>query len=390
MITNAAVKAARPGARPKKLWDEKGLHILVLPSGHRAWRVRIRAGGKESVVTLGSWPDLGLDQARERRDLVRAGGSIAALTAQRNFEQTARAWLALKAPEWSPVHSADVLASLERDVFPAIGDLPLAVITPPVVLRLLRDVEARGSRVTAGRLRQRISKIFRYAMSEGWCAANPAAEVGAALRAPPAAEKQPAIVNPAELRLLQAAVDQLSGAPVAKLASRFLALTGVRLAGVRGVAWSEIEDLDGDSPLWRIPAARMKLIVTKKELAEHEHLVPLAPAAVAILRAARDYQICSFDISALIFPGRGGEQLGEGAIGDLYDRAGYAGRHVPHGWRASFSTILNEHLGEDWRADIDRALAHATTGKVEGAYNRAQLLGRRRELLETWAQILIG
>lgn len=386
MLTNAAVKAARPGARLKKLWDEKGLHLVVLPSGLKSFRVRIRAGGKESIVTLGSWPDIGLDQARERRDLVRAGGSIAALVAERNFEQTARSWHALQAPDWSPVHAADVLASLERDVFPAIGELALGAITPPAVLQLLRVVERRGSRVTAGRLRQRISKIFRYAVSEGWCAGNPAAEVGAALRAPPATEKHPAIVDPAELLQLQADVDQLRGAPIAKLASRFLALTGVRLAGIRGATWSEIEDLDGNAPLWRIPAARMKLIVAKKELADHEHLVPLAPAAVSVLRATA--KLVVDNKNGLIFPGRGGEQLGEGAIGDLYDRAGYAGRHVPHGWRASFSTILNEQLGEEWRADIDRALAHATTGKVEGAYNRAQLLGRRRRLLETWAKIL--
>lgn len=396
MLTNAAVKAARPGASPRKLWDEKGLHLLVLPSGHRAWRVRIRCDGRESVITLGSWPDVPLDGARERAALVRAGGSIAALTTARTFEHTARAWHALKAPEWSPVHTADVLASLERDVFPAIGELALGAIAPPAVLQLLRGVEARGSRVTAGRLRQRIAKVFRFAISEGWCDSNPAADVGEALRAPPAVVKHPALTDPAELVQLLADVDQLAGAPVAKLASRFLALTGVRLAGVRGATWAEIEDLDGVDPRWRIPAARMKLIAAKKELADHDHIVPLAPAAVAVLRQA--HALCmkmhnyasgrQLETDYLIFPGRGGRQLGEAAIGALYDRAGYAGRHVPHGWRASFSTILNERLGETWSTAIDRALAHVAIGKVEAAYNRAEQLGRRRELFETWAHIL--
>lgn len=383
MLTNAAVKAARPGARLKKLWDERGLHLVVLPSGLKSFRVRIRAAGKESIVTLGSWPDIGLDQARDRRDLVLAGGSISSLTAQRTFEQAARSWHALKAPDWSPVHAADVLASLERDVFPAIGELALGAITPPAVLALLRDVEARGNRVTAGRLRQRISKVFRHAISEGWHHANPASEVGDALRAPAAPKKQPAIVDVAELRALQAEVEQLRGAPLAKLASRFLALTAVRLGGVRHAIWSEIEDLDGLEPVWRIPAARMKLVAAKKELADHDHVVPLSPAAVAVLREAR-----RFGGGGLIFPGRRGRPLGERAIGDLYDRAGYAGRHVPHGWRASFSTILNDQLGETWSEAIDRGLAHATKGKVEGAYNRAQQLGRRRELFSTWAMIL--
>lgn len=388
MLTNATVKAARPGARPVKLWDAGGLHLLVLPSGHRAWRLRSRAGGRERVVTIGSWPEISIDLARDRAAAVRAGAAPVFQEERRTFEHAARAWHVLMAPQWSPAHAADVLASLERDVFQAIGAAELGVIARPDVLAAMRLVEQRGRRETAGRLRQRVSAVFEFAMSEGWCDENPAAVVRRAMLKRAAVRKHPALLELSEVRALQAAVDQLAGAPVAKLASRFLALTAVRLAGVRGATWAEIEDFDGPAPLWRIPAARMKLAAAKKTSAEHDHLVPLAPAAVAVLRAAQEYSPNSPLPGELIFPGRVGRPLGEGAIGALYDRAGFAGRHVPHGWRASFSTILNEQLGDEWSAAIDRALAHAPKDKVEAAYNRADQLGRRRRLFETWAGLL--
>lgn len=392
MPTNAAVKAARASARPQKLWDEAGLHLLVLPSGRKSWRLRLRRGAAETVMTLGAWPEMTIDQARERRDVVRsqvrAGGDLRVVVRAaevRTFEYAARSWHALMKPDWSPVHAADVLASLERDVFRAIGGHALNAITRPAVLDVLRQVERRGRRETARRLRQRVSAVFEYAMCEGWCDDNPASVVRRAMLKPAAQRKQPALVAIGALRELIAAVEQLSDGTIPKLASRFLALTAVRLAAVRGARWDEVEDLDGDAPIWRVPAARMKLAAGKKLLMEHDHVVPLVPSAVAVLR-----QAAPLATGELIFPGRTGRPLGEGAIGALYARAGFAGRHVPHGWRASFSTILNEKLGDEWAAAIDRALAHAPKDKVEAAYNRAQQLERRRDLFMTWADMLTG
>jgi len=173
----------------------------------------------------------------------------------------------------------------------------------------------------------------------------------------------------------------------------------VRLDSVRGMRWGEIEDLDGPAPLWRVPPERLKLKRAKKDEERFAHLVPLSPAAVAVLREARAMHNSRHIMNAdhanlhdgLVFPGRAETSpLGEGAIGALYQRAGYKGRHVPHGWRASFSTILNEQMGEEWRTAIDAALGHAKSDKVEAAYNRAQLLGRRRELFDTWGTLLAG
>lgn len=206
----------------------------------------------------------------------------------------------------------------------------------------------------------------------------------------PAPTRQPALLHVAELVALRVAVEQLDAAPILKLASRFLALTVVRLGSLRGMRWREVEDIDGPAPIWRVPAAQMKLSRDRKGDAAHDHEIPLSTAAAAVLRAARAIG-GALGPNELVFPGRrgGDEPIGEGAIGDLYARAGYAGRHVPHGWRASFSTIMNEvHPGG--RAAIDRALGHQAKdmSQVEAAYNRAQHLAACRTLVQEWSELI--
>lgn len=396
MLTNAAVKAARPQPRAYKKWDGQGLYLLVTPSGRRSWMLRIRHGGKEQLLTLGQWPDLPLDAARAQRDQARAAiasGLNPRVPANENtincFAAAARAWHAHRAPGWSTAHAGDVLESLERDVFPAIGAMELDSITRPAVLELLERIEARGAIATARRVRQRVEMAFDFARAKGWTAAENPADVGEALANAPAEGRQAALVDAGDIRALLTAVDELAAAPALKRASQLLALTAVRLAALRGMTWAEVEGLDGPTPLWRVPAARMKLKAVHKLDPARDHLVPLSAAAVAVLRAQRG---CELEAAAedLVFSGRGRiGPIGAGAIGELYVRAGYAGRHVPHGWRASFSTVMNERRPAD-RADIDRALGHQPKGmsKVEKAYNRAQHLELRRAILEDWAALI--
>lgn len=316
------------------------------------------------------------------------------------FEREARAWHAQQLAGWTAVHAADVLASLERYVFPAIGTDELDAIDAPAVLRVIRAIEKPkgakpGAIQTARRVRQRISDVFALAVSEGWAMADPAAIVGRALTRAPAARHHAALTTIEDAKALLAAAEQVVAGAAVKLASRFLALTAVRLAAVRGARWDEIEDLDGPSPVWRVPAARVKLAAAKKLDEANNHLVPLAPATVAVLRAARALSTGA----KLIFPGRDGRSpIGEGTIDALYGRTHFAGRHVAHGWRATFSTVMNERRPED-RWIIDRALGHVLkredekgnleTAKVEGAYHRSQHLGPRRRVLEEWATILV-
>ncbi len=400
MLTSDAVKKARPKARAYKIADERGLHLFVAPTGRKSFRLRFRFTGQEQLLTIGQWPEVSLDAARTRAEVARAqlARGIDPRTAPQamTFERAARAWHERQQPGWTAVHAADVLASLEADVFPAIGTDALDAIDAPAVLRIVRAIEQRKAIQTARRVRQRISDVFALAVSEGWASSDPAAIVGRALTRAPAARHHPALTSIDDARALLAAAEQVDARPAVKLASRFVALTAVRLAAVRGARWDEIEELDG-APVWRVPAARMKLAAAKKRDAANDHLVPLAPAAAAVLRAARTLDPSGAAAAGgLIFPGRDGRSpIGEGTINALYARTPFAGHHVVHGWRATFSTVMNERRPAD-RTVIDRALGHVlkhhdgTIAKVEGAYNRAQHLAPRRRVFEEWAAILTG
>lgn len=399
MLTNAAVKAAGARSRAYKMFDERGLHLFVAPNGRKSWRMKFRLGGREQLLSFGTWPELSLAEARARCDAARtridAGEDPRALapapaTPPATFESVARAWHALRAPRWSAVHAADVLASLERNLFPSIGAAAIGDIDAQQLLDALQRVEARGAIETARRLRQRAAGIFAYARRKKLARDNPAAEIAEDLALRPPPRRQPALLELGELHALIAACSAAPAAHAVRRAHLFLALTAVRLEAVRGARWEEMEGLDGPAPLWRVPAARMKLTKAKKAEAAFDHLVPLAPAAVEILRAEANVQGDGADWprAGLIFIGRGGAApIGESAIGALLDRAGFAGRHVPHGWRASFSTILNEHFPAE-RDAIDQALGHAARNKVEAAYNRSAQLARRRWIFERWAELL--
>ncbi|WP_277982257.1 tyrosine-type recombinase/integrase [Sphingomonas faeni] len=397
MLTNAAVKAARPRAAAYKLFDQGGLHLYVAPTGRKSFRIKFRFGGKELLLTIGAVPEVSLDAARARCDQVREllGRGQDPRTCEvtqtgkaRAFADVARQWHNHMRPRWTEVHAGDVLASLERDVFPAIGAMPIGAVTVPVILNALRVIEERGSYVTASRVRQRISAVFAYAMAHELADQDPAAIVSRVLTPPAPAQHHPALLEIADVRELLAAAELVDVAPAVKRASRFLALTAVRFAALRGARWEEIEDLGGAAPLWRVPAARMKLAAAKKLDGKNDHLVPLSRQAVALLR-----EICGnmhqgdANMHGLIFDCGGGRTIGEKSIGALYDRAGFAGRHVPHGWRASFSTVMNER-GADG-ADIERALAHSPKDKVKAAYDRSERLQRQRDLFQEWADLLV-
>lgn len=395
MLTNATVKTARAGVRPHKMADAGGLYLFVRPSGSKCFRMKYRFGGKEKLLTFGTWPEIDLGEARERRDRARAsidrGVDPSTLPREGSakeervtFEILARRWHERRRARWSAVHAADVLASLERDVFPAIGARELADVDATTLLELLLEIEARGCVETARRVRERISAIFRFGIPQKLVAIDPAALIVDELSPRPLQRPQPALLELDQARALLAAAELADAPAIVKLASQFLALTAVRMAALRGARWGEFES-EGGEWLWRIPAERMKLTKIKKGDSGADHLVPLSHQAVHVLHLVRALT----GGGELVFPGRGaGKPIGEGAIGALYKTAGFDGRHVPHGWRATFSTILNE-LAPDDQALIDQALAHAAKkGKVEAAYNRAQHHARLRILFQRWADLL--
>jgi integrase len=392
MLTDVAVRQAKAADKPYKMADGQGLYLLVTTTGGRSWRMDYRFGGKRRTVTFGLYPDVSLVDARRKRDAARKelsegidpGAEVEPSAPPAIFEAVAREWHALNKPRWQPSHAGSVMSQLEQDVFPILGSKVIGTINAPMVLAALRRIEARGAIDTARRLRQRISAVFVYGIASGICIDDPAAIIMRAMAPMKVAGLRPALTTIGDARQIIAACDAADGMPNIKLALRLLALTSVRPGELVGAAWDEFEGLDGDAPLWRIPKSRMK-----GELgAQFEHWVPLSAQAVATVLAVPRK-------GALLFPNRRSPLVpmtGE-ALSALLARAGYRGRHVPHGWRSTFSTLMNhvvERQGriED-RAIIDLMLAHTPKSGVEHLYNRSAYMDRRREIAQAWADLIL-
>lgn len=403
MLTDVKVRTAKPRTKPFKLADTNRLFLLVTPSGGKLWRWNYAYDGKHKTMAFGAYPIVSLADARTKRDEAytvlcegRDPGVAKKLKIEANleagrqtFERTAREWHDNAKAQWAAIHASDIIRSLERDVFPAIGALPIAQLSPPLILAVLREIESRGAIETAKRVRQRISAVFVYAIAQGIAINDPAEKLGAVLK-PLRKGRQPAITELASLKKMILAAEEDFARPVTRLALRLLALTAVRPSELRGARWDEFEDLNGKEPLWRIPSARMKGDLDRKEDLDGDHLVPLAPEAMAVLKVLWPLT----GGGDLVFPSNRHthKPMSENAIGYLLNRAGYHGHHVPHGFRAAFSTIMNEwaerHGKDHDRKVIDLMLAHVPKERVEGAYNRAAYLPRRRELAGIWSALV--
>lgn len=419
MLKDVEIRKAKPRDKAYKLADSGGLHLFVTPRGHKSWRLKYRFAGKEKLLVLGAYPDISLAEARSRRDAAkkqlrdhidpgleaRMAKLVAVTEQQQTFETVAREWHETQIGRWRPVHARDVITSLERDVFPHLGTLPMARIDEELVLAVLAKVEDRGAIETARRLLQRIQSVFSYARGRKLVRQSLSADLVKSLKPVPRAKLRPALIAPDALRRLIADVDQAGANPVTKLASRFMALTAQRPGMIRTAPWSEFFNMDGfarddqfDGPIWIIPAERMKQAFDLRDDDTFAHRVPLAPEAVEVLQAVRQLTgrgplpFCSNRSSHV--------PISENAVGYLYNRLGYRGRHVPHGWRAAFATYWNERIGalpidevgrRSERMIVDLMLAHIPQGlsPSELRYNRAAYMPRRLELATEWAAHLM-
>ncbi|POF63874.1 integrase [Novacetimonas maltaceti] len=385
MLTDAAIRRAKPKDKPYKLSDAEGLYLLVQPNGTRLWRMKYRFGGKEKLLALGKYPAVSLAGARAAKDdakeelranrdpsLTKKKRKAEAACIKNHLQAVGEGWLEVNSSNWSAKHAEDVRSSLERFVWPKLGQIPVTDISPPMVLDVVEGIERDSAQETARRVRQRLSAIFTYGIARGLGQSDPAAVIKGAL--PPLKKgRQPAIINLDDLREMLRLAEATPAHPITLLAMRFLALTAVRPGEVRSMPWSEIE---GDT--WVIPAPRMKM--------RREHVVPLSRQALEVLDVARTLT----GRGPLVFPNSrwAHRPMSENAIGYLLNRAGYAGRHVPHGFRASFSSIMNERCPDD-RQIIDQMLAHVSKNQVEAAYNRAEYRDRKRQLAQDWADTLL-
>lgn len=419
VLTEIEARKAVPKDRDYKLADAGGLHLFVSKTGHRSWRYKYRFGGKERRLVLGTYPETSLKKARDLRDDAKRAlreGNDPGLETKRarvsrqighenTFEQLAREWHATQVPRWKPVHADDVITSMQQSLFHEIGAIPVDQIDEGLLLHALRKVESRGAIETAHRLRQRAERVFRYAAAAGIRNTNPAVNVRDALKPVPPRKRRPALVDLTQIRRLIRDVDRAAASPVTRLSSRFLAITAQRPGMVRAATWTEIEGVDWSTPaqaspnaVWRIPAAKMKQELDLREDDAFEHVVPLPTEAVEVLRTVRPFS----SPKGPIFPGGRDvfSSLSENAVGYLYNREGWKDRHVPHGWRSSFSTVMNGrierlHPGAERllidRLVIDLMLAHAPSGMsaTELIYNRAAYMERRRELAEDLAALIL-
>ncbi|MEJ0046988.1 MAG: tyrosine-type recombinase/integrase [Rhodospirillales bacterium] len=353
--------------------------------------MRYTVGGKEKLYAAGTYPEISLARARQLRDealaMARDGRDPvearaeakrpAPLDPDKSFEAVARRWHEKNKPIWRKRHAWDVLHSLDRDIFPKIGKRPIADITAPELLGVLNEIEARGAVETAHRIRQRCSAVFIFGIASGLCQLDPAGVIKPAL-APVIRGHQPAITDVDGVRRILAEVSRIPSHPATLLALRFIALTVVRPGELRSASWEQFKGLNGAEPLWEIPAELMKM--------KRSHLVPLARQAVEVLEQARRFSKHHPFVFANIRNPR--RPMSENTLGYAMHRAGFHGQHCAHGWRAAFSTIMNERYRAD-RQVIDLMLAHASDDKTEAAYNRAMLMDRRRELAQIWADLLL-
>lgn len=265
MLSDAKIRSAKPGDKPYKLGDSNQLYLFVSPTGGKLWRMNYAYVGKRKSLPFGPYPLISLADARKMRDVAKrhlmAGNDpghmkrreqeVLQEESANSFEAVARRWFEINRSRWAKVHSYDAIHSLERDVFPKIGTLPIRHIKAPTVLGVLRRIEARSAIETAKRVGQRISAVFVYAIATGAAETDPAAMIGRALKPMPPRKKRPALLNLDSLRQMIRDAEAVPAHPVMRL----LALTAVRPSELRGALWDEFGDLDAEFPMWCIPGS---------------------------------------------------------------------------------------------------------------------------------------
>jgi len=386
-LTEIAIKRAKPGAKPIKLADEKGMFLLLQPSGGKLWRLKYRFAGKEKKLSLGRYPDVSLKEARVRRDQARSmiadgidPGAVkqaktlaAKLSAATTFQAVAEEYLDKASREGRAAVTIKKSRWLLSLLTPSIGTRPIADVTPADLLAALKKIEAKGHLETARRMRSLASRVFRYAVATSRADSDPAALLKGALTAP-VVKHHSAILDPADLGGLLRAIDGYQGQPLTRLALQLTPHVFVRPGMLRKAEW---EEFDLDSAVWSLSDGRMKM--------RRPHVVPLSTQAVSILRSAEALSAGQKYVFSSLYPGN--RPMSENTINAALRRLGYSGDEMTaHGFRATASTMLNE--SGKWNPDaIERALAHKDT-TVRGMYHRGTHWPERLEMAQWWSDYL--
>jgi len=381
MLTEKQIKAFTPQDKPYVVRDDRNLYLEVHPGGGKYWRIRVWENGREIRRSLGVYPDVSLKEARQKRDEIKIqisrGASPFVESPKETFQSVALDWFSKKVePVREGSHSKRVMGRLQKYVFPAIGNRPIAAITAPELLEFLRKIEAQGHVETAHRSLQICGQIFRYAVATGLNARDLSADLKGAL-IPSRSDHFPTIIEPIEVGALMRAIDSLVDAPIVHCALRFQALTFVRPGELRLAQWSHI---DLQKKEWRIPGPLMKM--------KRPHLVPLSRQALEVLDDIAPYTgHCQYVFPAVRSINSGDRPMSDGTMAAALRRLGYtSGQFTPHGFRSMASTNLHEMK---WPEEaIELQLAHSRGNSVAAAYNFAKHLDTRREMMQAWADWL--
>ena len=385
-LTDTAVRNIKPGVKSIKLFDERGLYLEVSPSGGKWWRLKYRFDNKEKRISLGVYPDVSLKDARDRRDEARkllANGvdpsenrkaikSTRMDRAANSFEVVGREWFAKYSPTWASNHGDRIIRRFERDIFPWIGGRPIAEITAPELLSVIRRIESRGALETAHRALSNCGQVFRYAVATGRAARDPSGDLRGAL--PPVKGTHfAATTEPKRVAQILRAMDGYEGTLTVRCALRLAPLVFVRPGELRNAEWTNID----------FEAAEWRYLVTKTNT---PHIVPLSRQAIEILRELQPLT----GSNRFVFPSARSHNrpMSDNAILAAMRRLGIDKEEMSgHGFRAVARTILDEVLGV--RPDfIEHQLAHAVRDPNGRAYNRTAHLPERRKMMQQWADYL--
>jgi len=392
MLTETAIKALKPKDKQYKKADERGLYLLVTPSGSKLWRFKYRINGREKTLSIGMYPDIKLKKARDRRDEARSlladGGDPSALKQQQKikrdhtFNSLVDEFLEavdkglIPKTKWSESSRKDRVSRIDNDLRPWLGNMPMDEITKDDLDRCLMRIADRGALETARRCKQLFGKIARFGISNNYCERD----VSADLRdkyPKQEAKHHSAITNPDEVGALMSVISDYQGSNIVRIALKFSAYTFQRAGEIRHAEWSEI-DLKGK--LWRLPASKMKM--------KREHLVPLSKQVIKLLEEIKPFT----GESKFIFPSErsNSRPMSENTVNAAIRRLGYTKEEMTaHGFRATASTLLNEMEGiePDW---IEVQLAHGEQDSSRKPYNRAKYLQERKRMMQKWSDYLDG
>jgi len=383
---------AKTKSKEYKLSDGQGLYLLVKPTGGKLWRFKYRFNNKEKVIALGKYPDVSLSTARAKRSALReqVAAGLDPVTIKKehaikdailnekqihNFQKVASAYLEKRA-ELAETYLVKLQGYFKNDVYPFMGQKPVAEITPKEIIEIIKRVEKRGAVESAHRLYTQLNKVFKYAVSNQLCDRNPCSEMDKKeiLKAP-VKKKYATIINPNEIKNLLMAIDNYSGAYTTRMALMLAPHVFVRPSNIRFAQWSEI---DLENKIWRIPAQKMKTKV--------EHLVPLTDTTLSIFNEMYNYSRNAKYIFQSLRSSS--TPMSDATMNNALRRMGYSKDElVVHGFRAMFSTIAHEK--SDFKHEVIEAqLAHSVGSKVSQSYNRAIYLDERKKLMIWWSEFL--